>query len=54
MVAGSLVTMGTLGDRLGHRRILLVGGVLLQYFWWGRCSCSPFRPWPCCWSPALS
>ncbi|MFI6990383.1 MFS transporter [Nonomuraea wenchangensis] len=27
MVAGSLVTMGTLGDRLGHRRILLGGAV---------------------------
>ncbi|MFF9024895.1 MFS transporter [Streptomyces eurythermus] len=25
MVAGSLITMGTLGDRFGHRRILLVG-----------------------------
>ncbi|MBB3725653.1 MFS transporter [Nonomuraea dietziae] len=28
MVAGALVTMGTLGDRLGHRRILLIGAVL--------------------------
>ncbi|GGM67211.1 MFS transporter [Micromonospora sonchi] len=27
MVAGSLVTMGTLGDRFGHRRILLVGAL---------------------------
>lgn len=27
MVAGSLVTMGTVGDRFGHRRILLVGAV---------------------------
>src|SRR4029450_12854250 len=26
MVAGFLVTMGTLGDRLGRRRLLLVGG----------------------------
>ncbi|WP_411072369.1 MFS transporter [Streptomyces sp. cmx-4-25] len=27
MVAGALITMGTLGDRIGHRRILLVGAV---------------------------
>ncbi len=27
MVAGSLVTMGMLGDRFGHRRILLLGAV---------------------------
>ncbi|MDF5758657.1 MFS transporter [Spongiactinospora sp. TRM90649] len=27
MVAGSLVAMGTLGDRLGHRRLLLTGAV---------------------------
>src|SRR5262244_3058996 len=67
MAAGSLVTMGTLGDRIGRRRVLLIGaaafggvsllaawstsatmliaaggaigpllgGVLLQWFWWG-------------------
>ncbi|CAM5326529.1 MFS transporter [Streptomyces tanashiensis] len=27
MVAGALITMGTLGDRIGHRRILLIGAV---------------------------
>ncbi|MBS4044962.1 MAG: MFS transporter [Alphaproteobacteria bacterium] len=27
MVAGSLVTMGTLGDRIGRRRVLLIGAV---------------------------
>jgi DHA2 family multidrug resistance protein-like MFS transporter len=27
MVAGSLITMGTLGDRLGYRRVLLIGAV---------------------------
>ncbi|CAM5457240.1 Multidrug resistance protein MdtL [Streptomyces tanashiensis] len=27
MVAGALITMGTLGDRVGHRRILLIGAV---------------------------
>ena len=26
MVAGSLITMGTLGDRIGRRRLLLIGG----------------------------
>lgn len=28
MVAGFLITMGTLGDRLGRRRVLLVGGLV--------------------------
>src|SRR5687768_966844 len=28
MVAGSLITMGTLGDRIGRRRLLLMGAVL--------------------------
>lgn len=27
VVAGSLITMGTLGDRIGRRRLLLIGGV---------------------------
>lgn len=27
MVAGSLITMGTLGDRIGRRRVLLIGAV---------------------------
>src|SRR3954463_15098620 len=27
MIAGFLVTMGTLGDRIGRRRILLIGAV---------------------------
>ena len=27
MVAGSLITMGTLGDRIGRRRLLLIGAV---------------------------
>src|ERR671914_435224 len=49
VVAGSLITMGTLGDRIGRRRLLLIGtafslggaigpvlgGVLLEFFWWG-------------------
>src|ERR687894_1037389 len=26
LVAGSLITMGTLGDRIGRRRLLLIGG----------------------------
>ena len=28
MVAGSLITMGTLGDRIGRRRLLLMGAAL--------------------------
>ena len=28
MVAGALITMGTLGDRIGRRRLLLIGAVL--------------------------
>jgi DHA2 family multidrug resistance protein-like MFS transporter len=39
MIAGFLITMGTLGDRIGRRKLLLVGplagGALLEYFWWG-------------------
>ena len=63
MVAGSLITMGNLGDRIGRRRLLMIGaaafgvtsvvaafstspgmliaarallgGVVLEYFWWG-------------------
>src|ERR687895_411300 len=27
MVAGSLITMGTLGDRIGRRRLLMIGAV---------------------------
>src|SRR5512146_3107710 len=27
MIAGSLITMGTLGDRIGRRRLLLIGAV---------------------------
>ena len=26
MLAGFLITMGTLGDRIGRRRLLLIGG----------------------------
>src|SRR5918992_1859849 len=26
LLAGSLITMGTLGDRIGRRRLLLIGG----------------------------
>src|SRR5689334_8752753 len=26
LIAGSLITMGTLGDRIGRRRLLLIGG----------------------------
>src|SRR3972149_8364542 len=28
MVAGSLITMGTLGDRIGRRRLLLIGAAM--------------------------
>src|ERR1044071_2099279 len=35
LVAGSLITAGTLGDRIGRRRLLLIGGILLEKFWWG-------------------
>lgn len=27
LIAGSLITMGTLGDRIGRRRLLLIGAV---------------------------
>ena len=30
MVAGLLITMGTLGDRIGRRRLLLIGAVVLR------------------------
>ncbi len=30
LVAGSLITMGTLGDRIGRRRLLLIGPALLS------------------------
>ena len=36
MVAGFLVTMGTLGDRIGRRKLLLVGARGLRR--WCRCS----------------
>ena len=123
LVAGSLITMGTLGDRIGRRKILLIGaaafgaisipaafstsagmliatrallgpagttvapstlslifsmfqnrsqrataigvwiaafsaggavglvlgGVLLEHFWWGSSFCWPCRRWRCCW-----
>jgi MFS transporter, DHA2 family, multidrug resistance protein len=26
----------------------LVGGVLLEFFWWSRCSCSTYRSWRAC------
>src|SRR5688572_13627312 len=28
LVAGSLITMGTLGDRIGRRKLLMIGAVL--------------------------
>src|SRR5688572_7899807 len=31
MVAGSLITMGTLGDRIGRRRLLLAGAALFGF-----------------------
>lgn len=57
MVAGFLVTMGTLGDRIGRRRVLLMGafafGVASAFaafsntpgnsFWHGPCLASPVR-----------
>ncbi len=27
MIAGCLITMGTLGDRIGRRRLLMIGGL---------------------------
>src|SRR3989337_1745895 len=30
LVAGSLITMGTLGDRIGRRRLLLLGAAALR------------------------
>jgi DHA2 family multidrug resistance protein-like MFS transporter len=31
MLAGSLITMGTLGDRIGRRRLLLIGGAAFGF-----------------------
>ena len=31
MVAGFLVTMGTLGDRIGRRKVLLIGAFFFSY-----------------------
>src|SRR5687767_11038747 len=31
MVAGSLITMGTLGDRIGRRRLLLIGAAVFGF-----------------------
>ena len=47
LVAGLLVTMGTLGDRIGRRRLLLAGAA---GFAWRRCS-RRSRPDPTCSSP---
>jgi len=30
MVAGALITMGTLGDRIGRRRLLMIGAAALS------------------------
>ena len=40
MVAGALVTMGTLGDRIGRRRLLLIGAAGLRRW----CRCWPRSP----------
>ncbi len=44
MVAGSLITMGTLGDRIGRRKLLLIGAAA---FGLARSS-PPSRPAPRC------
>ena len=44
LIAGSLITMGTLGDRIGRRKLLLIGGAA---FAWLRCS-PPSRSVPKC------
>ena len=59
LLAGSLITMGTLGDRIGRRRLLLIGAAAFGFasmlaafstsaemlIWPARCSVSPARRW---------
>ena len=45
MLAGSLMTMGTLGDRIGRRKLLLIGAGAFGVGSVLACSESPGRPW---------